>query len=190
MEDRRTSADRFAWAVPTVIIASQSFLIPFALNDQTSDGARVFACAAALVLTAATGHFFWKQTFAILLFEQVAKQQRAALGYFQPDRNALLVNAGKFDSDFKDRWLAKSWDGKFQFALDADGDWYYQPKRLIRWTVRRVWAYTIIAVLIADVALLGWAAGQFVASGGLDPASDILQPFWERLKALGNAVSD
>lgn len=83
MDDRRSSADKFAWAVPAIIVASQAFLIPFALDPETSAGRRAWACGAALVLTAAAGHFFWKQMFAIQLFEAIGKRERDELNLFR-----------------------------------------------------------------------------------------------------------
>jgi hypothetical protein len=107
MDDRRSSADNFAWAVPAVIVASQAFLVPFALDRENSPGRRAFAVGAALVLTLAAYHFFRKQMFAIQLFEEVGMRQREALELFQVDRDSLLTDAKSFTADFQDAWMVK-----------------------------------------------------------------------------------
>ena len=117
MNDRRSSADKCAWAVPAVIVASQAFLITFALDPETSPGRRAFACGAALVLTAAAGHFFWKQMLAIHLFEAVGKREREELKLSQVDRNSLLVDANSLDPRFL-KWLVRL-DGELVLEEDA-----------------------------------------------------------------------
>jgi hypothetical protein len=80
MEARRLESDRFAWAVPTVAIASQAFLLTIALSEDASAVRRLIASIAALGILLGAWHLFLKQMFGFALYEAVIKRERADLG--------------------------------------------------------------------------------------------------------------
>jgi len=89
MEERRAQADRFAWAVPAVVVASQAFLITIALDGGASPSRRFIAAAAAFVTLLGAAHLFWKQMFGFALYEAVIKYERGELGLPLVDRDSL-----------------------------------------------------------------------------------------------------
>lgn len=151
MDDRRSSSDKFAWAVPTVIVASQAFLIPFALDSGIEPARRAFATVAAFILSLAAGHFFLKQMFAIHLCEEVAQRERAALELSQVDRNSLLADAKTLGSDFQRRWLVTR--NREPLVVLNRGRAVLQAAVVHSATVTRVWLVTIGFVLLADAVL-------------------------------------
>lgn len=154
METRRMESDRFAWAVPTVAIASQAFLLTIALDGDASAPRRFIAASAALVTLAGAAHLFWKQAFGFALYEAVIKRERKALGLPRVDRNSLLEHADTLEERFQDEWLEKH--GGSLVKTDGPGG-YYQPKWLVRRRAVRVWLAIFVLIALLDVGLAVWA---------------------------------
>jgi hypothetical protein len=153
MEARRAEADRFAWAVPAVLIASQAFLLTIALDGDASPERRLIASLAAAVTLVGAFHQFWKQAFHFALYEAVIKRERRHAQLALVDRNSLLAAADTLEPRFHDEWLKKDDDGKLVWGKDG----YYEPQWLIRRRATRVWLGIFILVFVLDVGLIGWA---------------------------------
>ena len=155
MEARRMESDRFAWAVPTVAIASQAFLLTIALDGDASALRRMIAAGAAIVTLLGAPHLFWKQMFGFALYEAVIKRERRVLQLRLVDRDSLLVDAHTLEERFHREWMERDVGGNL--VRSADEDRHYLPRRTIRWRATRVWLWLFAIFLALDIGLVLWA---------------------------------
>lgn len=155
MEARRAEADRFAWAVPAVAIASQAFLLTIALSGDASALRRWIAASAALVTLAGAAHLFWKQMFAFALYEAVIKRERSVLGLRLVDRDSLLVDAPTLEERFHREWMERDVAGNL--VRSAGGGRHYLPRRTVRWRASHVWLWLFLIFAVIDIGLASWA---------------------------------
>jgi hypothetical protein len=172
MEERRRDADRFAWAIPAVVVASQAFLLTIALDGDASAQRRLITAGAAFVLLLGAVHQFWKQAFHFALYEAVIKRERDAMKWPLVDRDSLLVGADTLEARFQREWMERDADGKLVPSTDHD-DHHFLPRRTIQWRAVRVWLGLFGLIAVLDLLLAGWAVYDWDPFGWwLDDTSD------------------
>lgn len=134
-EARLQQAASFTWAVPTLALAGQAFLLTIALDDGSSDSARLVATGAGVITLFASLQFMAKHTFNFDWWEAVIERERKALGWDSLQRNKMLD--GRLQEFRPDTLLRKrEWyepePGLYEQNVAADG----KPLKF----GRRVWA--------------------------------------------------
>lgn len=157
MEARRSQADRFAWAVPAIAIASQAFLLTIALDGSALPARRLIAATAAFLILLASAHFYWKQMFAFQLYDAVIKRERGRpeLNLVQVDRDSLLVHADSLEEWFQAKWMERDPEGNL--VRSTRGDRHYLPRRTVRWKATTSWLLLFGIIATLDVGLALWA---------------------------------
>jgi hypothetical protein len=96
LEGRREESDRFAWAVPALVIAAQAFLLSVALNPTTQPFGRLVASLAGVITLGATTHLMAKQVYNFDVYEAVIERDRKLLEFPSVQMDALVINPKSF----------------------------------------------------------------------------------------------
>jgi hypothetical protein len=75
-------AETFAWSVPALVIAGQSFLLTIGLDRQATSHEKEVAAVAGMLMLLAGLHFMWKHKFNFDVYEAVIECQNERLGQY------------------------------------------------------------------------------------------------------------
>jgi hypothetical protein len=147
LEGRREESDRFAWAVPALVIAAQAFLLSVGLNPNTQPLGRLVASLAGLITLAATAHLMAKQVYNFDVYEAVIERDRKLLRLPSVQMDALICNPQSFpeNTNYRKRNSWKSWRRHLIVSRKAVTVW--------------AWAFILLAVLdlgLAVYSILAW----------------------------------
>src|SRR5262249_50032806 len=158
---RIRQAETFAWTVPGLAIAAESFLLGAAPSKGMSPRQQAVACSAGIVILAAALHFLAKHAFNFRVYEAVIERARKELGLPFVAMSELV--GSPTPNEIRDSFPAhtelvqRGW-------LDPRG-----RRRLWRsprnWFARRlrsvfVWSVTILALIGLDIWVLVRALGR------------------------------
>jgi hypothetical protein len=82
VEARMRPAETFAWSVPALVIAGQSFLLTIGLDRQATSHEKEVAAVAGMLMLIAGLHFMWKHKFNFDVYEAVIERQNERLGQY------------------------------------------------------------------------------------------------------------
>jgi hypothetical protein len=153
LERRREESDRFAWAVPGLVIAAQAFLLSVALNANTHPFGRLLAAGAGLVTLLATAHLMAKQVHHFDVFEAVIERDRERLGLPGVQMDALTLDP---QPPFPENtsYMKRGWWKGWRRVLVVD-------RKAVA-----VWAITLGLLAVLDLGLVVYSA---FAWAGRDP---------------------
>jgi hypothetical protein len=172
-EARLAQAASFTWAVPTLALAGQAFLLNIALAKGTSNSAQALAATAGLILLVASLHFMAKHTFNYDWWEAVIERERAALGWDSTQRNRILQDVKSFDPAtlLRQREWFKPEPGLYEERIAAEGKELTRRRRLwshvrrpllsgrrqfaVRLKATAVWTTALTLLFVIDLWLLG-----------------------------------
>jgi hypothetical protein len=171
-ETRMQQAATFTWAVPTLALAGQAFLLTIALDDKASDWARALSAGAGIVTLVASLQFLAKHTFNFDWHEAVIERERAALNWPSMQRHEILGDLTTFSPNLllrKREWYARE-PGLYEQRLAAEGKelnpvrraWCRARRPLlagrrvfaVRTKATWVWTFALLLFLVLDVGLL------------------------------------
>jgi hypothetical protein len=150
MEARMRQVETFAWNVPALVIAGQSFLLTIGLDRQATPHEKAVAAVAGIAILVAGLHFMWKHSLYFRIYEAVIERENAAL---KPAQHPVAMR--KLLESLKEN-PAPTWTDFMQ-----QGRWWWG--RPWRWLVRRtrtmhVWTLAFLVLLVIDVVILVRAA--------------------------------
>ncbi len=152
LEARREESDRFAWAVPGLVIAAQAFLLSVALNPNTQPFGRLVASFAGFVTVVATAHLMAKQVHHFDVYEAVIERDRKLLDLPGLQMDALTGNPESLPENTsyrKRRW----WEG-------------WRRRLIVNRKAVEVWAWTLMLIAALDLGLFVYS---IFAWAGADP---------------------
>ncbi len=90
MEARMRQSETFAWNVPALVIAGQSFLLTIGLDKQATPPEKEVAAVAGIAILIAGLHFMWKHSINFWIYEAVVERETKALKQHPVSMGKLL----------------------------------------------------------------------------------------------------
>ncbi len=164
---RIRQSETFAWTVPGLAIAAESFLLAAALSTNATPRHQAIASLAGIVILFAALHFLLKHAFNFRVYEAVMERSRMQLGLpFVSMRQ--LVGPAKLDKDTDEKndeeqaRLRESFPAHTELRrrgwLDTQHGWRFWrwPRNYFarRWRAELVWGGTILALIVVDAVIL------------------------------------
>jgi hypothetical protein len=164
---RIRQSETFAWAVPGLAIAAESFLLGAALSTNATPKHQVLACGAGIVILLAALHFLLKHAFNFRVYEAVMERSRNELGL--PFVSMLqLVGSATPDKESEDEQarieaIRESFPDHVELVrrgwLDPGPWWLWWWRWPRNYAARRVraewvWSVAILALIALDAAIL------------------------------------
>ena len=147
MEARMRQSETFAWSVPALVIAGQSFLLTIGLDRQATSKEKEVAAAAGIAILLAGLHFMWKHSINFWTYEAVIDRENKALDQYPVAMNKLIESL-ETDPPPKGPDYAQR------------RRWPWRPWRWLVRNTRTMWVWTLafLALLAIDFAILLRAA--------------------------------
>jgi hypothetical protein len=154
----------FAWTVPGLAIAAESFLLGAALSTNATPKHQILACGAGIVILLAALHFLLKHAFNFRVYEAVMERSRKELGLPFVSMRQLVgsTTPDKETESEQDRIEAirHSFPAHVELVrrgwLDPHARWWRGARNYAARRVRAelVWSAAIIALILLDAAIL------------------------------------
>jgi hypothetical protein len=161
---RIRQSETFAWAVPSLAIAAESFLLGAALSESASPRHQVIACFAGIVILVAALQFLAKHAFNFRVYEAVMERARRELGLPFVAMGQLVGSAKPDREDEREQARIRAIRASFPDHTElVRRGWLEAKPRRWRWVrngfARRlrsvqVWSLAILMLLGLDVAIL------------------------------------
>jgi hypothetical protein len=165
---RIRQAETFAWAVPSLAIAAESFLLAAALNDRATPRHQALACFAGIVILVAALQFLAKHAFNFRVYEAVIERARRELDLPFVAMSELVGSATPGSEDEREQARIRAIRKSFPDHVElVRRNWLAPKPRRWLWVrngyARRlrsvqVWSIAILILLALDVAILVRAA--------------------------------
>src|SRR5207245_1761606 len=161
---RIRQSETFAWAVPGLAIAAQSFLLGAALSTNVTPRQQAVACVAGVVILFAALQFLAKHAFNFRVYEAVMERSRRELGLPFVTMQQLVGSPTPSKESKEEQARVETIRQSFPDHVELTRRGWLDPKpRWWRWArnyvARRcravgVWAFTILVLIGLDIAIL------------------------------------
>jgi hypothetical protein len=165
----------FAWAVPGLAIAAESFLLASALSTNATPKHQVIACSAGIVILIAALHFLLKHAFNFRVCEAVMERSRQELGLPFVSMGQLVGSATPDNESEEEQVRIKAIRESFPAHVELVRRGWLDPqarrwRRLRNYAARRVraewvWSIAILTLIVLDGRDTRPSAVSALASG-------------------------
>jgi hypothetical protein len=153
---RIRQAETFAWAVPSLAIAAESFLLAAALRVDASRDHQAVAAGTGIVILFAALHFLTKHAFIFRVYEAVAERAREELGLPFVSMGQLVGSASPGKKDEAEQARIEAIRGSFPPHVELTRRHWLEPHpRGWRWVrngfarrLRAVWVWTVVILIL------------------------------------------
>jgi hypothetical protein len=161
---RIRQSETFAWAVPGLAIAAESFLLGATLSTNATPRQQAVASVAGIVILFAALQFLAKHAFNFRVYEAVMERSRRQLGLpfvtMQQLVGSPTASKERKDEEARIEAIRESFPNHVELArrgwLDPHPRWWRWARNYVarRRRAVEVWAFTILVLIGLDIAIL------------------------------------